>query len=291
MDWSNYKPTLHREEFGRLLRSPLKMKGHVTMDLCHPSGSLIRNTVSRGNLLQVPSLYIALRKTSWGGLFPCLMEQEERSALALKAKGNRGAVGEGRRVSRLMAEEGVEGEDSHDENELEEDVYGLEELRSEGKAGGVRSRRLSRSEREAEALEQLKRNEEEADSDEDEKNKKRKSKKKAVRVLIPGSPEAEAFEQKMLLRKRNEFTGRPIDKDTWYPEVESTNMRKMDRRSMARYTRQMPEYADGVKYEDVKALEEKNQSGRRGRSSTAGLGSMVSRLKQRRQQSKTSDAE
>lgn len=51
-------------------RSPIKSKGHVVMDLCTPEGRLLRNTVSRSNLHHIPALYTALRKTTWGGLFP-----------------------------------------------------------------------------------------------------------------------------------------------------------------------------------------------------------------------------
>ena len=53
-------------------RSPIKSKGHITLDVCTPEGRLVRNTVSRSNLHQIPSLYTAMRKTTWGGLFPVL---------------------------------------------------------------------------------------------------------------------------------------------------------------------------------------------------------------------------
>jgi ribosomal protein RSM22 (predicted rRNA methylase) len=42
------------------------------MDLCTPEGRLLRNTVSKSNMHHIPSLYTALRKTTWGGLFPVL---------------------------------------------------------------------------------------------------------------------------------------------------------------------------------------------------------------------------
>jgi ribosomal protein RSM22 (predicted rRNA methylase) len=42
------------------------------MDLCTPEGRLLRNTVARSNMPQIPTLYTALRKTTWGGLFPTL---------------------------------------------------------------------------------------------------------------------------------------------------------------------------------------------------------------------------
>jgi hypothetical protein len=42
-------------------------------------------------MLQVPSLYTALRKTTWGGLFPVLSDSVERSPLSKKK--DRGGVG------------------------------------------------------------------------------------------------------------------------------------------------------------------------------------------------------
>jgi ribosomal protein RSM22 (predicted rRNA methylase) len=42
------------------------------MDLCTPEGRLLRNTVAKSNMHHIPSLYTALRKTTWGGLFPVL---------------------------------------------------------------------------------------------------------------------------------------------------------------------------------------------------------------------------
>ena len=87
IDWETYAPALRREEWGRIMRSPIKSKGHATLDLCVPSGVLTRSVLSRGNMLQVPSLYTAMRKTTWGGLFPALLEEEERSPLAIKSAG------------------------------------------------------------------------------------------------------------------------------------------------------------------------------------------------------------
>ena len=87
MDWEEYNPPLYRAEWGRVLRSPLKNTGHVTLDLCLPSGDIARNVLSKSNVVHVPSLYTALRKTTWGGLFPVLQGDRVRSPLAVEHKG------------------------------------------------------------------------------------------------------------------------------------------------------------------------------------------------------------
>ena len=87
VDWDEYNPPLYRREWGRVLRSPLKSTGHVTLDLCLPSGEIARNVLSKSNVVHVPSLYTALRKTTWGGLFPVLQGDQFRSPLAVERKG------------------------------------------------------------------------------------------------------------------------------------------------------------------------------------------------------------
>jgi ribosomal protein RSM22 (predicted rRNA methylase) len=91
VDWEEYNPPLIREEWGRVIRSPIKNRGHVSMDLCLPNGSVARSTLSKSNVIHVPSLYTAMRKTTWGGLFPVIPDNiDGRSPLALKSKGLRG---------------------------------------------------------------------------------------------------------------------------------------------------------------------------------------------------------
>jgi len=100
MAWDTYNPIMVRNEWARVLRSPIKAKGHVTMDLCVPTassmssstssssrdgGSVTRVVLSKSNMLQVPSLYTSMRKTTWGGLFPVLIDETEASPLAQKA--------------------------------------------------------------------------------------------------------------------------------------------------------------------------------------------------------------
>jgi ribosomal protein RSM22 (predicted rRNA methylase) len=72
-DWDTYQPTLKREEYARLLRSPLKGTGHITMDLCLPNGHLHRYVHARSEVEALPRLYNAMRKVSWGGLLPAFM--------------------------------------------------------------------------------------------------------------------------------------------------------------------------------------------------------------------------
>ena len=52
-----------------------------------PSGAITRSVLSKGNMLQLPTLYSAMRKVTWGGLFPVLLEEEERSPLMVKSAG------------------------------------------------------------------------------------------------------------------------------------------------------------------------------------------------------------
>jgi ribosomal protein RSM22 (predicted rRNA methylase) len=63
-------PLQHRD-WGRIVRSPIKKRGHVVMDVCYPSGTLGRSVVSRGNGEgRIPVFYRAARKAQWGGLYP-----------------------------------------------------------------------------------------------------------------------------------------------------------------------------------------------------------------------------
>lgn len=75
VDWQEYDPPLYRDEFGRVLRSPIKRKGHLSMDLCTPYGLVERAVIAKSDVKHVPSLYTALRKTTFGGLFPYIMNE------------------------------------------------------------------------------------------------------------------------------------------------------------------------------------------------------------------------
>ncbi|KAJ9110679.1 hypothetical protein QFC19_001508 [Naganishia cerealis] len=54
-------------QWPRLVYPPLKRSGHVVMDTCHSSGSIVRLTVAKSDTKQV---YHDARKSSWGDLFP-----------------------------------------------------------------------------------------------------------------------------------------------------------------------------------------------------------------------------
>ncbi len=86
---------LHGEErrkgWGRLIRAPLKRKGHILLDYCSAGcskscgengnindgkGRIIRQKVSRGWSARVaPGCYSAARKARWGGLWPDLSDR------------------------------------------------------------------------------------------------------------------------------------------------------------------------------------------------------------------------
>eukprot|EP01082_Thalassiosira_pseudonana_P003620 g2546.t1 g2546 contig12:329845-332508(+) len=78
-----------RKGWGRLIRAPLKRKGHVLIDYCSTGcsgcdgkpvggtkGRIIRQKVSRGWSARVaPGCYSAARKARWGGLWPDTSER------------------------------------------------------------------------------------------------------------------------------------------------------------------------------------------------------------------------
>jgi len=92
---------LHGEErrkgWGRLIRAPLKRKGHILLDYCSAGGCskscgknsniddgkgrIIRQKVSRGWSARVaPGSYSAARKARWGGMWPDLSERTKEVA-------------------------------------------------------------------------------------------------------------------------------------------------------------------------------------------------------------------
>lgn len=61
----------NRESFARIIRAPLKKKGHVLIDYCAAPGRLMRTRVSKAlDSTVAPGLYTAARKSRWGGLWP-----------------------------------------------------------------------------------------------------------------------------------------------------------------------------------------------------------------------------
>ena len=76
-----------RKGWGRLIRAPIKKKGHILVDYCSggctgcseldgTQGRIIRQKVSRGWSHKVaPGCYAAARKSRWGGLWPDLSQR------------------------------------------------------------------------------------------------------------------------------------------------------------------------------------------------------------------------
>jgi ribosomal protein RSM22 (predicted rRNA methylase) len=93
-----------RKGWGRLIRAPLKRKGHILLDYCAAGGCgesctknsnvndgrgrIIRQKVSRGWSARVaPGCYGAARKARWGGMWPDLSERTKVVAEKESIKG------------------------------------------------------------------------------------------------------------------------------------------------------------------------------------------------------------
>jgi len=62
---------INRSSFARIIRAPLKKRGHVLIDYCAAPGRLMRTRVSKSlDYTVAPGLYKAARKSRWGGLWP-----------------------------------------------------------------------------------------------------------------------------------------------------------------------------------------------------------------------------
>jgi ribosomal protein RSM22 (predicted rRNA methylase) len=76
----DYSPLLVRDEYTRLIRSPKKLKGHVIVDSCMPSGDMTRTIFTKGKMhKEMPAIYRMIRKSSWGGLLPAFFPVEKDS--------------------------------------------------------------------------------------------------------------------------------------------------------------------------------------------------------------------
>lgn len=69
----------NRKSFGRIIRSPIKKKGHVIIDYCSSTtdqdgcqvGRIVRSKVSRSKSSRyAPGMYSSSRKARWGGFWP-----------------------------------------------------------------------------------------------------------------------------------------------------------------------------------------------------------------------------
>ena len=70
----------NRQSFGRIVRAPLKRKGHVMVDYCavgaDGNGSIVRHRLGKlGSAKIAPGQYAAARKARWGGLWPHIIDK------------------------------------------------------------------------------------------------------------------------------------------------------------------------------------------------------------------------
>lgn len=60
-----------RESMGRIIRAPIKKKGHIYIDYCASPGRIVRSRVTKAtDNNSAPGIYSAARKSRWGGLWP-----------------------------------------------------------------------------------------------------------------------------------------------------------------------------------------------------------------------------
>ena len=94
---SNNKPTLKASSVPRLVYAPLKRRGHVTLDVCTPAGTIERWTVPKSFSKQA---YRNARKASWGDLWALGAKTKIARNLRLGGAGTK----EGERVHRSRKE-------------------------------------------------------------------------------------------------------------------------------------------------------------------------------------------
>ena len=67
-----------RERMGRIIRAPIKKKGHIYIDYCAEPGRIIRNRISKATSNNTaPGIYSAARKSRWGGFWPNMTMVDE----------------------------------------------------------------------------------------------------------------------------------------------------------------------------------------------------------------------
>lgn len=72
-----------RHLFGRMIRAPIKKRGHIIVDYCGASekgedGRIVRHRIGRAWCGKVaPGMYTAARKARWGGLWPDLLDFQQ----------------------------------------------------------------------------------------------------------------------------------------------------------------------------------------------------------------------
>lgn len=70
----------NRQSFGRIVRAPLKRKGHVLVDYCAKgedgNGRIVRHRLGKAGTAKIaPGQYAAARKARWGGLWPHIIDK------------------------------------------------------------------------------------------------------------------------------------------------------------------------------------------------------------------------
>lgn len=64
-----------RRAMGRIVRAPIKKKGHIYIDYCAAPGRIIRSRVAKSSANAAPGVWNAARKSRWGGFWPDTMDK------------------------------------------------------------------------------------------------------------------------------------------------------------------------------------------------------------------------
>ena len=78
----------NRRAQGRIVRAPIKKRGHVYIDYCAQPGRIIRSRVTKAMANAAPGLYAAARKSRWGGFWPDTLERIYSKDDTIKAGSN-----------------------------------------------------------------------------------------------------------------------------------------------------------------------------------------------------------
>lgn len=70
LGWRRFLLRSKRNEWGRVLRSPMKRRKHVIIDTCSCEGAIKRSVISRKSFQYIEAFYTSAKKTTWGGLYP-----------------------------------------------------------------------------------------------------------------------------------------------------------------------------------------------------------------------------
>ena len=152
--WDDYSPAVRRDDFMRLIRSPIKAKGHVIFDGCTPSGEIYRHTMTRSDFAALPALYRVGRKAAWGGLLPAYFPLDERLIRS-----------QGRKIAQEDQDSDLDEDEDEDE---EEDGRAVDKRRAGGQAQQRKKISPDSDDEEEEAEDEEDDDEEDDEDDEDE---------------------------------------------------------------------------------------------------------------------------